>query len=121
MNPILSLMNSTNTTSLLGFTQGYLYSLPGLILQGDFVAITISSIIFLAALFIVNKITSLMLILIKKTIFLLITGLAVYYLATDFHIRLLASGLTLETIVFGVFGVLIGLFGIFLSIDMLLN
>jgi len=116
MNPILSLMNSTNTTSLLGFTQGYLYSLPGLILQGDFVAITISSIIFLVALFIVNKITSLMLILIKKTIFLLITGLAVYYLATDFHIRLLASGLTLETIVFGVFGVLIGLFGIFLSI-----
>ena len=57
-----------------------------------------------------------MLAFIKKTIFLSITGLAVYYLATDFHIRLLTSGPTFETIIIGMSGVLIGLFGIILSV-----
>jgi len=110
-----NLMNITNTTNFVNFAQSYAYSLPNLILQGDLAAIIIGSIAFLVALFLVNKITSLILTFIKKTIFLFITGLAVYYLTTEVYIRVLTSGFTTETIIFGLLGILVGIFGIFLS------
>ena len=110
-----SALNMVNTTNLVNFTQNYAYSLPNLILHGDFAAITISSIIFLIALFLINKITSLMLALIKKTIFLFITGLAVYYLTTEVYTRLITLGPTVDVIVLGLAGILIGFFGVLLS------
>ncbi len=109
------LMNITNTTNLVNFAQSYAYSLPNLILQGDLLAIIIGSIVFLVGIFLVNKITSLLLAFIKKTIFLFITGLAVYYLTTEVYARVLVSGFTTETIIFGLIGLLVGIFGIFLS------
>ena len=105
----------TNTTNFVNFAQSYAYSLPNLILQGDLLAIIMGSIVFLVALFLVNKITSLILTFIKKTIFLFITGLAVYYLTTEVYARVLISGFTAETIIFSLVGLLVGIFGIFLS------
>jgi len=109
-------MNITNTTNLTNFAQSYVYSLPDLIFQGDLLAIIIGSITFLVTLFLVNKITSLILVFIKKTIFLFITGLAVYYLSTEVYSRVLISGFTLDTIIFGLIGILVGIFGIGLSL-----
>jgi len=111
----IAFMNITNTTTFINYAQLYAYSLPNLILQGDFAAITIGSIIFLVVLFLVNKITSLLLALIKKTIFLFITGLAVYYLTTEFYTRLLTTGPTVQIILLGVFGATVGIFGVILS------
>jgi hypothetical protein len=78
-------------------------------------AITVGSIFFLITLFLVNKITTLMLTFIKKTIFLFITGLAVYYLGTEIYSRFLSMGLTFETVVLGLFGLLVGILGIIFS------
>ena len=114
---LFSTLNITNTTNFVNFAQAYAYSLPGLIQQGDIAAITIGSIILLITLLVVNKITSLLLSFIKKTIFLFITGLAVYYLATEFYMRLMTLGPTSETVVLGIAGVSVGLIGLILSIN----
>lgn len=111
-----SVFNVTNTTSLVKFSQAYAQSLPQLILQGDIAAITIGSIAFLVAIFLVNKLTSLMLVFIKKTIFLFITALAVYYFSTEFYIRLVSVGPTIDTIILGLIGIFVGVFGVFISI-----
>jgi len=112
----MTLFNVTNTTGMTKFAEAYVSSLPSLILQGDIAAITIGSIIFLVTIFLVNKITTLMLNFIKKTIFLFITGLAVYYLSLEFYTRLSTMGPTLGTILLGLSGVLISVFGVYLSI-----
>jgi len=108
-------LSLTNTTNIVNFAQSYAYSLPDLILQGDLLAIIIGSTIFLVGLFLVNKITSLLLVFIKKTMFLFVTGLAVYYLTTEIYTRVLVSGFTIDTIIFGSIGLLVGIFGVYLS------
>ncbi|MEM5793447.1 MAG: hypothetical protein QXY45_03800, partial [Candidatus Aenigmatarchaeota archaeon] len=115
MNILYSLYQ-TNTTNAVNFIYEYTQSLPILIRQGDLGAIIIASVLFLISLFILNKITSWMLAFIKKTIFLFITALAVYYLSTDFYRRLMMTGPTFNTIFLGFFGTSIGLIGIYLSI-----
>lgn len=116
MSISMSTLNITNTTSVINFTQAYVGSLPELITQGDMAAITVGSILFLVTIFLLNKLTTLMLNFIKKTIFLLITGLAVYYLSIEFYTRVSTVGPTVGTILLGVSGVLISIFGIYLSI-----
>jgi hypothetical protein len=112
----MSLFNVTNTTGMTNFAEAYMSSLPNLILQGDIAAITIGSIILLVTIFLVNKITTLMLNFIKKTIFLFITGLAVYYLSLEFYTRLSSIGPTFGTLLLGLGGVMISVFGVYLSI-----
>ncbi|MBD3156079.1 MAG: hypothetical protein GF368_05510 [Candidatus Aenigmarchaeota archaeon] len=113
----ISALNVTNTTNIINFAKVYASSIPNLIIQGDIAAITVGSIIFLVTVFLLNKVTGLMLNFIKKTIFLLITGLAVYYLSIEFYTRISTAGLTLGTLLLGITGVLISVLGIYLSVN----
>ncbi|MFN6992413.1 MAG: hypothetical protein ACK4MM_06825 [Fervidobacterium sp.] len=107
--------NSTINATASNFIVNYFYSLPSLITQGDVAAITISFILFFTGLVVINKITSVLLSLIKKIIFFLITGIAVYYFFKSFLIRTSMTGLTMDNIIFGLAGSLIGLIGLGLS------
>jgi len=109
-------LNATfNNTSILEFVSGYLYSLPTLSLQGDVAAISISFMLFFLAIVIINKITAVLLSIIKKTIFLFITSIAFYYFLTSFSYRVSVTGLTTGNIIFGAFGILMGLIGFCVS------
>lgn len=107
--------NSTTNITASNFIVNYFYSLPALVTQGDVAAITISFILFFTGLVLINKITAVLLSLIKKTIFFLITGIAVYYFFKNFLIRTSMTGLTMDNIIFGLVGSLVGLIGLGLS------
>lgn len=107
--------NITTNTTVSNFIVNYFYSLPTLVSQGDVAAITVSFILFFTGLVVINKITAVLLTLIKKIIFFLITGIAVYYFFKSFLVRTAMTGLTIDNIIFGVVGSLIGLLGLSLS------
>lgn len=107
--------NITANTTAPSFIVNYFYSLPTLVSQGDVAAIIISFILFFTGLVVVNKITAVLLSLIKKIIFFLITGIAVYYFFKSFLVRTAMTGFTVDNIIFGLSGSLIGLLGLGLS------
>lgn len=113
---IFTTQNITNITNIIPFIQTYASSLPSLILQGDVAAISIGLMLFFASLVVINKITSALLALIKRLIFFIITGLAFYYFLTGFFNRLTLTGLTTGTLIFGLFGIVLGMIGLGLSI-----
>jgi hypothetical protein len=111
-----AIQNITNTTNIITFIQAYAYSTPSLIAQGNVAAISIGLMALFASLVIINKITSALLALIKRTIFFIITGLAFYYFITEFISRLTLIGPTTGTLIFGLFGIVLGITGLGLSI-----
>ena len=116
MDVPLGLLNSTNTTGLLNFTQTYAQSLPNLVISGDIFSILVASLLFFVAVFLINKVSGFLWYLLRKTMLLFITGLAVYYFGIEFFTRLTTLGITVETIIFGVIGLAVGIFGIYMSI-----
>lgn len=102
-------------TTVFGFAKEYVLQLPFLVQQGDMFAVMISLMLFFLFIIIMNKLTGLFLILIKKTITFVITGFAVYYMYKQFVLRLGSEGLTLNTIIFGVIGVAVGILGLAIS------
>ncbi len=113
----LSAFNATNSTNItaVDFIQSYIYSLPVQVMQGDVAAITISFMLFFLGIFIINKMTEAILAIIKKTILFFITGIAFYYFLKTFMFRLEVFGLTTENIIFGIFGIFLGLVGTTIS------
>ncbi|MEM5777188.1 MAG: hypothetical protein QXJ06_01950 [Candidatus Aenigmatarchaeota archaeon] len=111
----LTSFNSTTNTSAIIFLQSYLYSLPSQAMQGDVAAISISFMLFFLGIFFINKMTEALLAIIKRTILFFITGIAFYYFLKTFMFRLSIQGLTTENIIFGLFGVVLGITGTILS------
>jgi hypothetical protein len=105
---------STNITAIT-FLQSYIYSLPYQAIQGDVAAIAISFILFFLGIFVINKMTEALIAIIKRTILFFITGIAFYYFLKTFMYRLSLSGLTIENIIFGLFGIILGLAGTIMS------
>jgi len=116
----LNATNSNNATAA-EFIQSYLYSLPSQAMQGDVAAISISFILFFLGVFIINKMTEAILAIIKRTILFFITGIAFYYFLKTFMLRVSILGLTTENIVFGLFGLILGIAGTILSFLWLFN
>ena len=110
-------LNSTNSTNMTAasFLQSYLYSLPSQALQGDVAAIAISFMLFFLGIFIINKMTEALLAIIKRTILFFITGIAFYYFLKTFMLKLSLVGLTIETIIFGILGLVLGMVGMIIS------
>lgn len=102
-------------TAALDFAKEYLFQLPSLAKQGDMFAIIISLMILFLLIIIINKLTGLIVVVIKKTITFIITGFAVYYLYKQFALRLAMQGWTLNTIIFGAIGVAVGILGLTIS------
>lgn len=105
-------LNNTNTSiiSTTQFAKGYFQSIPSLILQGDIVAIILSLILFFIALVIINKLSSIMLIIIKKTITFIITVLILYKLIPVFIEKIMLEGFSMQNLIIGIVGTAICLF-----------
>ncbi|MBU5689596.1 MAG: hypothetical protein QXM68_01290 [Candidatus Aenigmatarchaeota archaeon] len=106
--------NYTNTTTV-DFLKIYMYSLPSRAAQGDVAAIALSFILFFIGVFLMNKMTEAILSIIKRTILFFITGIAFLYFFKTFLVRVSVMGLTAENIIFGVFGIILGIAGTSLS------
>lgn len=106
--------NYTNSTTV-DFLKIYMYSLPSRAIAGDVSAIALSFIIFFIGIFLINKMTEALLSIIKRTILFFITGIAFLYFFKTFLQRVYITGLTIENIIFGVFGIVLGIAGTTLS------
>jgi uncharacterized membrane protein len=93
----------------------YLVSLPSLISQGDYFAMMISLILLYAFIYLFNKISGLFLVVINRTIALVITFLAATMIYNKFMANFGTEGLTINTILIGAVGLLIGGLGIIIS------
>ncbi len=90
----------------------YLGQLPTLISHGDYFAIMVALIGGFILLVLLNKLSGLLLYIIKRIIIFLITGIAGWYFFREFMARTVAQGFTASTIIFGVIGILVCLTGI---------
>lgn len=110
-NHIAAIIPQFSNTSTVSFALDYGKQIPSLAMAGDFFALVILFIVGFLLLVLINKLTGVILHLIKNTIVFIITGFGVYYFYREFMIRA-ATGLTTETVLFGAVGAIIGLFGI---------
>jgi len=93
---------------IIPYTLGYIQSMPGEIVRGDVFALTITLIAFFIAVIIINQLTGLLIIVLKKIILFIIVTLAFWQFVTLFFARLSAEGPTSNTIIFGAAGFIIG-------------
>ncbi|MBW2970870.1 hypothetical protein KY320_01785 [Candidatus Woesearchaeota archaeon] len=118
----IALNNSTNATiSGLSFVKEYVFSLPVLIRQGDVAATIIALIVFFILLVIVNKLSTFLLAIIRRTIILAITMLILYAYVPVFLDKIAVEGFTIQNIVIGIVGGLLCLFAFLLAIRSLLK
>jgi len=95
-----------NTTSTMNFMKLYVQSLPELVKSGDFTAITVSIILFLVGLIVINKITNAMMKIIESFLVLTIISYASYLFASVFMSKIEIEGLTLESVLVLTIGIL---------------
>lgn len=107
------LVNDTilNNTGSIGFAKDYAENVVGLALSGDMFAIIIALLFSFVALFIINKLSSIILVIIKKTIVFVITALGVLFFSRTLLEKVAVEGLTISTIFMGVLGAIFGLVG----------
>jgi hypothetical protein len=99
----------------------YLSSLPDEILRGNVFAIVIFLIILYAAIFIIQKFTTLLVLVLKKVFLLIIVALAFYEFIRVFALKLAIEGLTNDTIIFGAAGAVIGVLALFIALYVALH
>ena len=87
----------------------YLLSLPDLVLQGDVTAILIFFILLYIAIWVIQKLTTVLVKVLKKISLLIIVGLAFYQFLIVLFAKVRLEGWTADTLVFGVAGFVIGL------------
>ena len=108
-NPAL---NSTNSSwmSVLDYSVSYMSSMPSLIQQGDLVAMIVALILFFITVVIINKISQILLIVIRRTIVFLITFLILYAYIPVFIDKIMLEGFTIQNILMGIIGAVACLF-----------
>ena len=110
-NKIAASISQFSNTSAVSFALDYGKQLPSLAMAGDFFALVLFFIFGFFLLMLINKFTGMILHIIKNTMVFIITGFGVYYFYREFMSRA-GAGLTTETLLFGLVGAIIGLFGI---------
>src|SRR3989338_586135 len=105
----------TGSENALGFAANYFLSLPSLVAQGDYFAIMISLIIGYLLILILYKIRGLFLIVLKKTIALAVTVLALLLVYSKFMNSPYTEGFSVRTIVIGIIGIGIAVLGTIIS------
>jgi len=86
----------------------YLLSLPDQVLQGDVTAILIFFILLYIAIWVIQKLTTVLVKVLKKISLLIIVGLAFYQFLIVLFARVRLEGWTADTLVFGIAGFVIG-------------
>ena len=90
--------------------------MPAAIMQGDVFALTITLIAFFIAVVVINRLTGLLIVVLKKIILFIIVTLAFWQFITMFAARVSTEGLTNDTLIFGAIGFVIGLTAIGISL-----
>ncbi|MFH1399285.1 MAG: hypothetical protein ABIG95_04185 [Candidatus Woesearchaeota archaeon] len=98
--------NNTNATTA-QFATSYVNNLPQLIFDGDLAATMLSLILFFILLWLVNKLSSILLAVVKRTIIFIITFLILREYIPLFTTRILTEGFTPENALFGLAGILL--------------
>jgi hypothetical protein len=99
----------------------YLSSLPDEILKGNVFAIVIFLFLLYIAIYIIQKFTTLLVILLKKVFLLIIVALAFYEFLRVFALKIAIEGITADTIIFGTAGSVIGLIALFIALYVALH
>ncbi len=115
INITTSAGSGLDTSTAWSFAKGYLLEIPNLIAQGDMFAIIVAMILGFILILILNKLTGVLLLILKKSVIFIITGLGVFYFYKAFTIRLAAEGWTISTALFGIIGIVVGILGIIIA------
>lgn len=99
----------------IGSLKSYLYSLPHLILAGDYSATILGLILLYFLLITIQKLSSLFLVTLQKTISLIITFLALLLIYSQFMERYATEGLNMDTFLLGALGIIIAILGTIIS------
>jgi hypothetical protein len=86
----------------------YFLSLPQLVLQGDVLAILIFFILIYIAIWVIQKLTTVLVKVLKKVFLLIVVGLAFYEFLIVLLEKIRLEGWTGDTLVFGIAGFVIG-------------
>lgn len=101
---------------IIAYASGYIQTMPAEIMQGDVFALTFTLIAFFIAVVIINKLTGLLIVFLKKIILFIIVTLAFWQFVTMFYFRVTTEGLTNDTIIFGAVGFIVGFIAISISL-----
>lgn len=101
---------------IVAFVTDYIQSLPAEIARGDVFALTITFIAFFIAVVIINRLTGLLITVLKKIILFLIVTLAFWQFITLFYVRVTTEGMTTDTLIFGAAGFIAGFIAISISL-----
>jgi len=93
-----------NTSSLVG----HFYSLPDEVARGNVFAIVIFLFLLYICIYVIQKLTTMLVFVLKKVFLLIIVSLAFFEFMRMFSLKLAFEGLSTETIVFGAAGFVIG-------------
>lgn len=103
------------------YIAGYLSGLPNEVMRGNVFAIVIFLILLYIAINIIQKFTTLLVIILQKVFLLIIVVLAFYGFVHVFALRITLEGITLKTIIFGAAGAVIGILAIFIALYVALH
>ena len=105
MDTIIEIGNfAYNTTSLIG----YFYSLPDEVARGNVFAIVIFLFLLYICIYVIQKLTTMLVFVLKKVFLLVIVSLAFFEFMRMFTLKLALEGLSTSTIIFGAAGFVIG-------------
>ena len=99
----------------------YLSGLPDEVLRGNVFAIVIFLFLLYVAIYIIQKFTTLLVLVLKKVFLLIIVALAFYEFVRVFALKIAIEGITTDTIVFGAVGAIIGLIALFIALYVALH
>lgn len=106
---------------VVAYTIQYIQSMPAEIARGDIFAVTITLIAFFIAVLIINRLTGLLIVVLKKIILFIIIALAFWQFVMLFFARMASEGLTNDTIIFGAAGFGVGFIAISISLYVALH
>jgi hypothetical protein len=112
---VQSVKELSNQDGIVSFIIKYLIDLPHNALQGDYFSILVFLILGYFIIIVVNKISGLFMVVLKKTIAFLVVVLALLMTYSKFTDSLLTEGYSLNTVIIGVGGILIAVFGSIIS------
>lgn len=101
---------------IIAYVTDYVNTLPAALLRGDVFALTITLIAFFVGVVIINKLTGMLVLFLKKVILFIIVTLAFWQFVTMFAFRVNLEGFTRDTMIFGAAGFIIGFIAISISL-----
>ena len=99
----------------------YLYGLPDEVLKGHVFAIVIFLLLLYIAIYLIQKFTTLLVLVLKKVFLLIIVALAFYEFVRVFALKIAVEGITADTIIFGAAGAVIGIVALFIALYVALH